>query len=201
MNVQMQYLNKDILIRSIDSSTISINDLISSDTYNETKMLEKFLLFNDESKLLLCKASIQLAIIGFGNKNYGAIRNGEDVVKLIDLFSSLRIKYDERQNSKYDEDEFSARRLLRFFRYQIQEFIKNTRRPSYLWLKYSSKDEKYMSICFPGAEHLVETKEEAYYLFSTYKKLDEIMSTKFCDRLKRVYIARALFTPLELERI
>jgi len=201
MLTQSQYLNKEILIKTIGVHNITTNDLISADTYNETKMLEKFLLFDDKTKTLLYKSSIQLAIIGYGNKNYGSIRHEDEVIKLIDLFNSLKIKYEEKLNAKYSEDEFSARRLLRFFRYQIQEFIKNTGRPSYLWLKYSTKEEKYISICFPGAEHLVENIDDALYLYKTYRKLDEIMSTKFCDRLKRIYIARNLFTPLEVERI
>jgi len=58
-----------------------------------------------------------------------------------------------------------------------------------------------MDICFPGAEHLVETKDQGVYLLNTYYRLDEIMNTKFADRLKRVYIARGLFAPLELEQI
>jgi len=79
------------------------------------------------------------------------------------------------------------------------EFIKNSSRPSYLWLKYSTKDPKFMLICFPGAEHMVETKEEAMYLIETYKNLDSMMKTSFVIRLKRVFIARKIFTPLELE--
>jgi len=102
-------------------------------------------------------------------------------------------------SAKYDDGELSVRRLLRFFRYQIMEFIRNSNRPSYLWLKYSTKDIKYATICFPGAEHLVETKEEALYLLKTYKNLDEMLKTGFVLRLKRVFIARKLFTPLELE--
>jgi len=58
-----------------------------------------------------------------------------------------------------------------------------------------------MNICFPGGEHLVETKDQAFYLIKTYFRLDNIFHTKFIDRLKRVFIARNIYKPLEIEEI
>jgi len=200
-SVNNQYLSKEILVQNIGILELSTNDLISGDTYNETKILETYNSFKKEDKILIYKAAIQLAIIGYGQKNYGAIRvDNEHVIPLIDLFNKHKIKYNEKLSAKYEEGELSVRRLLRFFRYQVMEFIINTRRPSYLWLKYSTKDIKFMTICFPGAEHMVETKEEANYLIQTYANLDDTMKTGFVVRLKRVFIARKIFTPLELEQ-
>jgi len=157
---------------------------------------------SSDVKHLLYKAALQLAIIGFGNKNYGSIRVSDtEIIQLKDLFDKYNIKYNEKIGAKYAEDDLSARRLLRLFRYQIQEFILKTKRPSYLWLKYSDKNLKFMDVCFPGGEHLVENKEQALHVAKTYNKLDEIMKTKFIERLRRVYIARNLFTPLEIEQV
>jgi len=199
-SVNNQYLNREILLQNIGILELSTNDLISGDTYNETKILETYNKYSKEDRILLYKSAIQLAIIGYGQKNYGAIRiDNEHVISLVEVFNKLHVKYNEKLNAKYEEGELSVRRLLRFFRYQIVEFIRNSKRPSYLWLKYSTKDLKYMLICFPGAEHLVETKDEAIYLLNTYKTLDDLMKTGFVLRLKRVFIARKIFTPLELE--
>jgi len=198
--VNSQYLSKDVLLENIGLLELSVNDLVSSDTYNETKILETYNKYNKDEKILIYKAAIQLAIIGYGQKNYGAIRvNNENIVPLIEIFNKLKIKYNEKISAKYDDGELSVRRLLRFFRYQIMQFIKHSNRPSYLWLKYSTKDLKYMTICFPGAEHLIENKEEAIYLLKTYKNLDDTLGTSFVQRLKRVFIARKIFLPLELE--
>jgi hypothetical protein len=199
--LKMQYLDKQFLTEKIGFVDVRAHDLISSDNYNESKLLERYNSYNETDRILLYKAAIQLSIIGYGQKNYGAIRiDDNNVINLVDIFKKLKIKFNENINAKYEEDEFSVRRLFRFFRYQIQKFIVDNNRPSYLWLKYSDKDIKFVHICFPGAEHFVE-KEEALYLLNTYKNLDFTMKTKFVDRLKRVYIARGLFTPLEMEKI
>jgi len=102
------------------------------------------------------------------------------------------------------EDDLSARRLLRLFRYQIQKFIIENNRPSYLWNKYADKIEKnnvYMSICFPGGEHLVETKDQGEFLLETYGRLDEALGTKFRSRLKRIFIARRIFDPIKFQNV
>jgi len=90
------------------------------------------------------------------------------------------------------ENELTARRLVRLLRYQIQKYIINKNEKSYLYSKYSVHDENFRTICFPGAEHLITTKKEADYLLQTYKKVDEIMNTTFCNRLKIVFQAREI---------
>jgi len=130
-------------------------------------------------------------------KNYGFIRiDDKTQINLIDIFKKYNIKFLEPINVRYEDDELSARRLLRLFRYQIQEFIINNNRPSYLWTKYADKsDLKYVSICFPGGEHIVESQDEAQFLLNTYGKLDIAQNTKFRQRLQRVFIARRILDP------
>jgi len=175
-----QYLNKDELINSIPRVEISVNDLGSTDTYHEEKILKKYLSLEKNGQILLYKSSIQLAIIGYGKKNYGFIRlDDKTQVNLVDIFKKYNVKFLEPLNVRYEDDELSARRLLRLFRYQIQEFIIKNKRPSYLWNKYADKQNiNYMSICFPGGEHLAETPEEAIFLINTYEKLDLAQNTK-----------------------
>jgi len=197
-----QYLDKDDLTNKIPVLDISEHDLISADTYNETNILARFNSIDDEGKVLLYKAAIQLAIIGYGKKNYGSVRiNDQKVISLENLFNKYSVKWNESQGVKFDTDTLSARRLLRLFRAHIQKFIEKNNKPSYLWLKYSSKDQQYINICFPGGEHLVDNKNQAQYLLQTYMDLDNKQQTNFVDRLKRVYIARNIFAPLELEDV
>jgi len=195
-SLQGRYLDKNDLMTKIKYIDINADDLISSDSYNEELMLTKFNSFDSNTQILLLKCAIHISIIGYGNKNYGAIRNDNGDVQLItDIFNKHGIQYNKNINEKYDKDTLSARRLIRLLRFHIQQFIINANRPSYLWLKYSDLNKDKASICFPGGEHLVENKEDAKYLYVTYNKLDKLMNTKFCERLRRVYIARRLFTP------
>jgi len=152
--------------------------------------------YDTTTQILIYKCAIQLAIIGYGNKNYGFLKsNKNETIKLVDIFKMHNIKYDEKINSKFDDSDLSVRRLLRLFRYQIQKFIIGTQRPSYLWLKYSDKNKNYMNICFPGGEHVIERTDEAEFLLTTYGNLDNLRGTKFKERLIRVFIARSIFSP------
>jgi len=100
-------------------------------------------------------------------------------------------------NEKFAPNQLTLRRLMRLLRYQVQRFIIENKRPSFLYLKYSDKDPKFANICFPMGEHIVETKEEALYIYNTYKKLDNLQSTKFAERLQRVLIARNILVPVD----
>jgi len=196
---KMQYLGKDILLKSIEFKDISTDHLISADTYNESKILENFKNHDIEVQKLLLKCSIHIAIIGSGNKTYGAIRDDNNIVHNIkDIFDKHKIFYNRNTGEKYDDNSLSARRLLRLFRYQIQEFILKEKRPSYLWSKYSTRDINTIEICFPGAEHLITEKEDALYLLDCYIKIDNLMNTSFVVRLCRVFIARGVLLPLEV---
>jgi hypothetical protein len=192
-----QYLNKEILLNNIPNIHVTKDDLGSTDTYHEDKILKKYLSLSKDGQELVYKAAIQMSVIGFGNKNYGFIRlNEKDIITLIDLFKKYNIKYNEKLNSKYTDDELSARRLIRLFRYQIQKFIIENKKPSFLWNKYANKtNQEYISICFPGGEHVLETIDQAEFLLNTYGALDQQMNTKFRERLKRVFIARKILSP------
>jgi hypothetical protein len=192
-----QYLNKEILLNNIPNIHVTKDDLGSTDTYHEDKILKKYLSLSKDGQELVYKAAIQMSVIGFGNKNYGFIRlNEKDIITLIDLFKKYNIKYNEKLNSKYTDDELSARRLIRLFRYQIQKFIVENKKPSFLWNKYANKtNQEYISICFPGGEHVLETIDQAEFLLNTYGALDQQMNTKFRERLKRVFIARKILSP------
>jgi len=195
-----KYLTSDDVINKIKMPDINNDDLISADNYDETTLLEKFLKNGKEEQILLIKCAIHIAVIGSGNKMFGSIRDNKgNVHEIKTLFEKFGIVYNKNINEKYDKDTLSSRRLLRLLRFHIQQFIIKNSRPSYLWIKYGDNNKSKISICFPSAEHLVDNKEDAQYLYNVYKNLDNAIKSRFCDRLKRVYIARKIFTFVEIE--
>jgi len=172
MELTKQYFDNNDLEKFFDLKIkIKGDDLISSDTYNETLLKESFNKIEDEGKELLFGCALHVAIIGSGNKTFGSIRYKEKVFEIKSILDKYHIVYNKNLNEKYDKSLLSIRRLVRLFRLQIQRWIKENNRPSYLWSKYSTKDENMIPYCFPGAEHLIEDKGQALYLFETYKKL------------------------------
>ena len=169
---------------------ISIDDLISNSSYNETELLEKFNQYDDDMKIKLAKCAVHIAIIGAGGKSFGKIRHEDEILEIEEILSEAEIKYFSDINAKYNPNDLTARRLVRLFRYLIQKYLEEKNISSYLWSKYSTREKKFTSICFPGAEHLIETKENAVYLIQTYEKLDEARGTRFVERVKNVFLAR-----------
>jgi len=95
-----QYLDEKKILEHIPLLDINPSDLGSSDTYNELKILETYMKLPTDVKVLVYKAALQLAIIGYGNKNYGFIRvNEKEIITLSDLFTKYNIKFVEKQNS------------------------------------------------------------------------------------------------------
>jgi len=191
-----QYLDKKELINNIPDYKFNPDDIVSTDTYNETALLKNFLNRSEDSQLQLFKATVNADVVGIGGKNYGFVKhnvNGkETIVEIKTIYEKEKIKYGGKQNERYDDDTLTPRRLSRLLRHHVQKFIVQNNRPSYLWKKYNNSDIKMIGICFPGGEHLVQTKEEMDYLYVAYKKLDELQGTKFIDRLNRVFQARGL---------
>jgi hypothetical protein len=170
----------------------NLDFLQSADSYNETKIKDKILKTGKKIFLVFLMIAIQLAVVGFGNKNLGSIRQGDQTVDIRKFLESNGVKTTNTLNSKLADDDLTPRRLMRFFRKFIQEAILKFKRASYLYLKYSRRDEKFVGICFPGAEHWVETKEDADYLLETYKKLDSIHSSTLEEKIRRVLVARRI---------
>jgi hypothetical protein len=188
-----QYQNRDNLFKQLGTAdSVKVDDLVTADTYNETLMLEHLKKIDDQGQKLLMKCAIHMAVVGSGNKTYGSIRDGDQTIELVKIFDKYGILYNKKQNEKYDHAVLSARRLVRLFRYHIQQFIVNTGRSSYLWRKYSDGDINMVPYCFQGAEHVVETEEQMKYLYKTYKNLDDQLGTKFVIRMERVFIARRI---------
>jgi hypothetical protein len=183
-------LTKEIIVNDIDPT-----DLIVTDNYNEEKLLNKLKTYGDNIQILF-KCTLQIAIVGYGRKNYGNVRVNDQITPVSEIFTRFHIHHNKGINTTYNEDELSARRLLRLFRYQIRDYINKHKRTSYLWNKYANKEKiEFYSICFPGGEHLVETNEEAAFFYEVYGNLDVRMNTKFVERLTRIFMAKGIINP------
>jgi len=194
----MQYLNKEVLLNNIIyKANFREDDLITADSYNEEEIMKHYNSLDNEGKELLFRTAVHIAVIGAGNRTFGSVRYNDQTYEIKDIFNRYKILYNKNQNEKYLKNSLSARRLVRLLRFHIQKFIIDTNRPSYLWLKYSANDPKMITWCFPGAEHLVETEEQAKYLMNTYMNLDLALGTKFQKRLERVFVARKIIQPLQ----
>jgi len=187
-------------INAQESKTLNFQsssfELVSNDTINELALLETIKKTRKVEELG-CIA-LQLSIAGYGNKTLNKYKYKGSEKEIKDLFKELKFKSDNPQNSTLNETDLTPRRLQRIFRYQVKSFLEaNPSVSSYLFNKYSDRNLNYRTICFPGAEHLVEKDDEARYLMQCYKNLDESLKQSnrqygFSERLTRVFLARGL---------
>jgi len=196
--MDLKYFNDDIILKNIPFHHYDLNNFISSDSYDENLIMLKLKSLSLDAQILLQQCAIHISVYGAGNKTFGSIRFNNDVISLIEVFKKYDIKYNNINQAFLKPDDLTPRRLVRFYRYHIQHFIKTYGRPSYLWLKYSDKNKETITHCFPGAEHIIDDPNEYQYLMNVYKILDQIQGTKFLDRLTRVGIARGLINPLKM---
>jgi hypothetical protein len=193
--IDQRYKDKVDILNIVPIGDFDATNLISSDNYDEDLLLKKLGKMGPDACLLLQKCAVHISIIGSGNKSFGAIRHNGKVCPLQEVFDQYNVSYKNIQNASLQPDDLTPRRLVRLYRFHISAFIERTKRPSYLWLKYSDRSKEMMNICFPGAEHMVKNVDEYQYLVNTYDNLDHILNTKFVARMHRIGIARGLLSP------
>lgn len=188
-----QYFNASQL-RSRAPNLDSIEfKLVSTDSYSDEEVWNNIIASGSPQILAVC--ALQTAIIGLGNKTYGQFEYQGSTQYVLDVYNAKGVKLNSTLGSKLSPGDLTPRRLNRAFRLLVHDYlIKNPLISSYLWRKYTPKNSKYRISCFPGAEHLVETNEEAAYLYNAYKELDARMSTNIANRIARVLSARGLVT-------
>jgi len=166
--------------------------LISTETYNEPE------LFNEIKKIGkdICGAiAIQLAIVGYGNKKYGEVKIGHKVINIQDFFNLHNITTKSELGTKLTPNTLTPRRLIRIYRYSIEEFlIKNPLIQSYLYKKYCyEKTEKNRCFIFPGFENMaipIIDDSKVLVLLKVYKNVDDKKSTNISEKIKRILTAR-----------
>jgi len=166
--------------------------LVQTETYNEydlKKVIDRI------GKDILAAIAIQLAVVGYGNKTYGEVIVDDKKVNIYDFFKKNGIKSDLTINSKLTTKDLTPRRIIRFFRYTIDDYIKNNNDiQSYLFKKYClNKNGETRAFTYPGFEHIAEPTKDTIRvkeLLKTYEFLDSRLNTKISERIKRVLIAR-----------
>jgi hypothetical protein len=185
-----QYLTGEEIDNLLGEIDLSDMELVRMDSYSDSDVYKK-IKNTGFQKELLCSA-VQTAIVGMGNKTYGTVSVGGQMVDIEKLYVKCEVKVKLELGTKLEPGDLTGRRLQRFFRKQISEYIKRTGVASYLWRKYSTHNDDFKHVVFPGAEHLVQTDNEVAYLLATYKTLDSRLNTKISERIERVLSARGI---------
>jgi hypothetical protein len=192
--VQQQIFTKDECLRILPHIPDNI-ELQSTDTYNEGMLSET--IKNLDSKLC-CAMALQLAIVGFGQKTYGKVKYNNKEIDIKDFFAKNKplTRFDATFTEKIGPEILTPRRLIRFFRYHIQEYlIVNKNMSSYLYRKFCPiHDEQSRTNIFAGSEHIVDNPDMIKLLYQTYVELDKRQpkKTTIAQRIERVYFARGI---------
>lgn len=176
------------LVPKIDFKDV---ELLSTDSYSDSAVWDSINATGDVKTLAVC--AIQTAVIGTGNRNLGALKYKGTEMSVEEVYKLRGVKLGLKLGSKIKPGDLTPRRIQRAFRMVVKDYL--TSRPdisSFLWRKYSPQDKEYKDCCFPGAEHMVETKAEAQYLHNAYKELDKKQNTNIADRIERVLQARGI---------
>lgn len=183
-----QYLSAQEIEQLVGQIDISDLELVRMDSYSDSDVYKK-VKETGMQKELLC-SSIQTAIVGYGNRKYGSVLVAGNLVEIEGLYKQCNVRVKLELGAVLEPGDLTPRRLQRFFRKQVSDYIKKTGTASYLWRKYSDHSEKYKPFVFPGAEHLVDDEDQVNYLLATYKQLDSRLGTHISERIERVLAAR-----------
>jgi hypothetical protein len=190
-----QYLTKVQLQRYTPEIDFSAVKLISTDSYSDAEVWKSILATGDSKTLAIC--ALQTAIIGLGNKTYGQFEYQGVGKTVVEVYNAKGVKTNSTLGSKLSPGDLTPRRLNRAFRLLIQDYlVQNPAISSYLWRKYTKQDQRYRTSCYPGSEHLIDTNEQAEYLYNAYKELDIRLNTAISERILRVLNARGLILSL-----
>jgi len=164
---------------------------LTTDTYDETLILQEVLKKNT-NELYAC--ALQSCIVGTGGGNLGKININDKEFDCRELLLKNGVLLGNKLGAKLEPNQLTLRRLCRLFRYQIQGVIRESKGKilSYLYRKYCKEENVDPQFIFPGAEHLVVTKESAESLRKCYQNVDDLLGTKFVIRIDRVYLARGI---------
>jgi len=189
-----QYLSNDRLKELVNVTDFTEFKPVSTDSYSDIEIFKTIKQKGGMEILLYC--AIQTAVVGFGNKVFGEFIYKGEKIDVKTIYREYGVRDDLSLNSKIEPGELTPRRLQRFFRVQINDYLlKNADTSPYLWKKYSKMELKYRPFTFPGAESLITDKECALYLLATYKHLDERLDTFISERIRRVFMARNILVP------
>jgi len=184
-------LNKDEIHDLLGEPQSDGLTLVPNESYNEELIAEKIKSFGPEARDLLFDATLSNSIIGYGQRNFGVMKIEDKFLEINELYKKYGILFNNPRNANLNEDDLTPNRLMRFFRYDIRDWIQKNNTPSFLWRKYSRKDPAMMSICFRGAEYMEDlTPQQADYLIEAHINMDRALGRNMVDRVIRTFDAR-----------
>lgn len=159
--------------------------LMSQDSYNETKIANVIAATGKSAELAMAAAN--MAIIGVGNKRYGMFKLQDQVIDIGQLLISCGVKIRLPANTLLAEDDLTIQRLCRFYRHFIREYLRRNKYPTYIYRKYSTHNPAMNEILFRGAEYLEDlTEEQEHYLGDCIGRLDATFNTTIGARYTRI---------------
>jgi len=133
--------------------------------------------------VFLC--SLKIAILGKGGKDFGEFLYKNETININEIFIKNKVSTLQDEKARLEKDELTPKRLIRLFRFLIQQFIKKAGIESTLFTKFGRPTGIKPEYCFLGSEHVVPLFESEK-LRETYKNMDYILKTNFlmsCDRV------------------
>jgi len=197
-----QYLSEAQIRNIIGDLVLDHIQLMSTDTYNEEAIALSIKKLDPQ---ICCAIAVQTSIVGMGNKKYGSVSNKDGLIDIKKYFDDNDIIYTAQLGTQLKPEQLTPRRLIRFFRFHIQEFITKKDIATYLWRKYCPiKNDETRILVFPGSEYMIDYTEEGkkrgIILYQTYINLDLRLGTNIVERIKRIMLARG-FTDKEILEI
>ena len=189
---EQKYLLDDSLLKV--HITLTDIELSSNDTINEELLLNTIQKTGKLDELF--HATVQMALVGTGGKQFNNYIYKGQTKKFELLFQQCSVAFKNTKLATLLPSMITPRRLIRIFRCHIKKLLEL--RPdlsSYLYNKYSDHNSVFRTTCFPGAENLNLTKDQANYLWKAYKKLDAQLKdlgkdSGISDRIKRIFLAK-----------
>ena len=175
-----KYLSEQELFVDVQKVIIPL----STDTYNETE-IKRSILQADANECFAI--ALQFSIIGMGAKTLGEVLINGEKHSVLNLCTRNRVNYKAQSQAKLDPSELTPKRLARFFRYRISEYIRINTMQSFLFNKYAKSGDPTQ--IFPGAEYMIGP-EHASDLILAYQEVDKIHGTTFSQRIKQILKAR-----------
>jgi len=187
--IQEKYLSGEFLrkyFEDIDNTRIV---LMSTDSYNETQILEKIEKTGRKTELAAC--AVNMSCVGFGNKRYGSVMIDNKPLGIEKILRECGVLLRNEPGMLLKDDDLTPQRICRFFRENTRRYLQASKYPTYLYRKYSSRNPIFNEICFRGAEYLDDlTDDQRDYLMKTTLNMDNKIHTNVAERLQRVFEAK-----------
>jgi len=189
----MTFWTKEKCLDFVKDINIDEIGMTMVDSYDENKIGNNI---NSIGRGECFSISLQLSLIGYGNQIYGKVNYKGEELDIVKFFEKNKIKYKSKKDEKLEPGDLTPRRLIRFFRYNIHEYIKNKGVQSYLFKKYCPNKTLVLSkMIHPGIEYMIDlddddSEEVVKNLRLTYKELDKINGTNIYEKINRILVTR-----------